>query len=463
MSGVLKDKNRAIKFIITFLIPFLIFLIPTTELFTFEMKVFIVFTIGMLLWAATELTDLYVPAILWPILMIVFKILPADVVYSSYLSTVIFACIAGIILGATLDRVGILKRLSYWIIIKCGGSFERTIFALFIASSVMSILTFMGAALIIAAMCYGLCKAMKVKARSSEGAIIMMTGMLAASTIRMFIYCPAHVGLLVGSINGIDPNFTITVFDLLKYNWPVLVYCCLFIFLMLKANKKNIAVDGHGLEYFKQELSEMGAMSIEEKKAAVIIALTMAAILTSQFHGIDGMQIIIMATVLLFFPGIDVGKVQDTQKVSIGMILFIGSCMAIGSGCSTLGITAILSNMIAPMIAGFSSLGVLVAILLFGIVMNLPMTPLAMLAALSGPLFAIGSAAGANPLAIAFTFLFSTDMVFLPFQYVIFLIFFSFGMMSTMQFFKYHAWKNLLFLLFYLIVLVPYWKLLGLF
>lgn len=455
------NRSRMIKVILTFAIPIIILLIPTGSVFTYEIKLFTAFTLWMLLWAATELSDLIVPSLIWPVLMIVFNVLPAEVVYSSYLSTVVFACIAGIVLGTVLDRIGLLRRISYWILIKCGGSFQRTVFALFLACSVMSILTFMGAIVIIAAMCFGLIKAMDLKLHSKEGVIIMMTGMLAASTIRMFIYCPTHVGVLTGAIRGVDPNFTITVIDLLKYNWPVAIYCLLFIWIMIRINKKEIQHDNFGMDWFKERLAAMGAMSKEEKKAAVILAILMIAILTSPFHGVDGMIVIIIATMVLFFPGINVGKAEDTKSVSIGMILFIGSCMAIGSGCTALGITELLSTNLAPMLSHLSPFWLLLGIMLFGVIMNVPMTPLAMLAALPGPLYAIGTAAGANPFAIAFVFLFSTDMVFLPFQYVTFLIFFSFGTMTTMQFFKYHALKDLVFLLFYIVILVPYWMLLG--
>ena len=461
--ATVENRTRMIKFAITMLIPAIILLVPVSEIFTHEMKLFIAFTVWMLMWAAFELTDLFVPAIVWPVLMVIFKVLPATTVYSSYLSTVVFACIAGIILGAVLDRIGLLRRISYHILITCGGSFTRTIFALFLACSLMSILTFMGATLIIATMCFGLCKAMNLKPHSKEGVIIMMTGMLAASTIRMFIYCPIHVGLLVGAIQTVDPTFTISVIDLLKYNWPVLIYCVFFIWLMVFINKKSIQQDSAtGLEYFKTELAAMGPMTMVEKKATVIVLGTMLAILSNPLHKIDGMIIIMLGTALLFVPGIDVGKQEDTKSVSIGMILFIGSCMAIGAGCNELGLTKILSGALVPVLSQLSPFWILIGIILFGVVMNLPMTPLAMLAALSAPLYAVGTAAGANPMAIAFAFLFSTDMVFLPFQYVVFLIFFSFNMMNNMQFIKYHALKDLLFLVFYVVVIVPWWKLVGL-
>ena len=53
-------------------------------------------------------------------------------------------------------------------------------------------------------------------------------------------------------------------------------------------------------------------------------------------------------------------------------------------------------------------------------------------------------------------------MVFLPYGFVSYLIFFSFGMMTTGQFAKYHAMKNVATVVFFMVVMLPYWRLIGL-
>ena len=64
------DKRKLVKIAITVLIPILIFCIPVTETFTSNMRTFLALTAWMLLWAAFEITDLLVPSLLWPVLLI---------------------------------------------------------------------------------------------------------------------------------------------------------------------------------------------------------------------------------------------------------------------------------------------------------------------------------------------------------------------------------------------------------
>lgn len=83
-------------------------------------------------------------------------------------------------------------------------------------------------------------------------------------------------------------------------------------------------------------------------------------------------------------------------------------------------------------------------------------------AAFGGPLLAMAVSLGISPESILYTFLFSGDRVFLPYEFVSYLIFFSFGMMTTGQFVKYHAMKNVATVVFFMVVMLPYWRLIGL-
>ena len=78
-----------------------------------------------------------------------------------------------------------------------------------------------------------------------------------------------------------------------------------------------------------------------------------------------------------------------------------------------------------------------------------------MLGALPGPLVAIAQGLGMDPLPLVYGLLLSTDLIFLPYEYVPYLIFFSFGMMSTNDFLKLSLVKIG-------VALVFIWKLIGL-
>ena len=69
---------------------------------------------------------------------------------------------------------------------------------------------------------------------------------------------------------------------------------------------------------------------------------------------------------------------------------------------------------------------------------------------------------GVDPLAVIFTFNHSTDMVFLPYEYLTFLVFYALGGMTMGQFFKYQALKNIVYMIFFVAIMIPYWYLVGL-
>lgn len=455
------DKMRMIKIAVCIIVPILILCIPITDVFTTNMRTFLALTAWMLLWAAFEITDLLIPALLWPVLLIVLNVVPMTTIYNSWLSLVVPCCVSAMLLAGILQRIGLLERLTYWVVAKCGGSFNRTMYALYFACLLMSILTFAGASIIIAALCYGMCKSLHMEGKE-EAAITMMVGMLGASTVRMFIYQPLTAGLVLGSVNSIDPAFTFTVFDILKYNLPVLLYSVLMIFVFLKiAKTKNSSING-SKTYFWEAYLKKGRMSVSEKKGAVLLLLLMVGILTNPFHHIDGMAVFVLVACLAYCPGINIGTGAEIRKLPIGTIFFISSCMAIGAGCTATGLTELIATFCTPILAALDTKVILFGILVFGVVLNFLMTPMAMVAAFSGPMVALCANAGMNPLAPVFTFIFSTDMVFLPYEYVTFLIFFSFGMMRTWQFIKYHALKNVLFFVFFVVAILPYWTLLSL-
>ena len=84
-----------------------------------------------------------------------------------------------------------------------------------------------------------------------------------------------------------------------------------------------------------------------------------------------------------------------------------------------------------------------------------------MLTALSGPIAAIAMDIGLNIDAAMYALAHSTDLIFLPYEFIPYLIFFSFGAMTMGDFIKMSALRVGLFFIFYAVVLIPFWTLLG--
>ena len=455
------NKSYLIKHLISWGIPLILLFIPTGEIYTSAVKWFLILTAWGLLVSAFELMDLYVPSILVPVLYVATGVCDATVAYSSWTTLVVFNIVGAMLLANVLDATGLLRRIAFFIIRKCGGTFNGSVWGLFIAGLVISFITFANGYVVIATLSYGICKALGVS-RNKEAAIVMMSGMLAASTVRMFIYSPVTVGLCTTGAQTVDPSFTISIIDLTIANLPVLVYCILFLWLMMFFGKTKHSNLNGGKEYYDAEYAKMGKTSLDEKKSAVVLVLLIIYIFTQPLHGLNTFYGFIIFPCLLYFPGINVGKSEHVKQVPFSTVLFVVMCLSIGAVGTQLGIMNMVSAAITPKLANMGTIGSLFGILTMGVIVNLLLTPAAMLAVLPAPIMQICLDLGLSGRAAMYTMIFSTDLVFLPYEYVTFLIFFSFGVLSTGQFIKYHAIKNALFYAFFGIIIIPYWYLIGL-
>lgn len=455
------NKSTIIKAIFTFVIPIIILLLPTNEVFTAQMRMAVALTVGFLIWCAVELTDMVVPALLWPALLILTNTVPAATVYSSYLGTTYFGIAAAFVWTAVLERCGVLKRLCFFIVSKSKGSYLSIAIFLFLAGFVISVMTFATACLVIAIICASFVRTMHIE-KTETAAVIMMVGMLAASTVRMFLYYPLMQGCILSSVRAVNPEFSFGFVELFIYNWPVFVYCILFIILMVFMTKKSYTLTDCGKEWFAAELKSMGKMSRDEKMGAISIAIVMVWIMSNPITQLDSMLSFIVALAFLYLPGVNAGTAQDVEGVNIGMLLFFAACMAIGSVCSAVGITAWMTTTLVAMLDQMNIALMLLLVLFIGFLLNFAMTPVAMLAGFSGMFYSIFVSMGLDPLAAIFTFNYSTDMVLLPYEYVTFLLFFSMNCMSIKQFLKYHALKCITFTIFFAAIIIPYWHLVNL-
>lgn len=98
---------------------------------------------------------------------------------------------------------------------------------------------------------------------------------------------------------------------------------------------------------------------------------------------------------------------------------------------------------------------------LLGVVLNLLLTPLAILGAFTGPITQIALDLGLNPLGVLYALKSSIDQVFFPYEYVAYLIFFSFGYIRMKDFTAIMGFKTLLHFIFLFAVMIPWWKIIG--
>lgn len=252
----------------------------------------------------------------------------------------------------------------------------------------------------------------------------MLTGVFATLVPGYFIFDPSNVGILMGTA-----EMPILYIDYLKQNIIFLPLIPLLVFLLSKLFKSETAIDGK--DYYLQEQKGLGRVTSAEKKATVIII----GLFLYLVSGHEMMYGFLVAAFAGFLPGLQIADNEDLQRVNYPFLFFITGCMTIGMVATELGFGQILADMLFPYLYGLNSTILLVAVWLIAVIVNFLLTPLAAMASLGAPLTQIAQA-GRQPLSCALRLLQGLDQLLLPYECALYLIPFSYGMMTLGDFMK---------------------------
>ena len=122
------DRVALIGWIVSILVPVIVSLLPVSGIFTGSLKTFFVITLFVILIIAFELLPKLIAAILLPSLYLISGLVPADIAFASWTSTTVWMVMGGLILSNVLEDCGLLKRIAFFVIRKCGGTYTGVVF-----------------------------------------------------------------------------------------------------------------------------------------------------------------------------------------------------------------------------------------------------------------------------------------------------------------------------------------------
>ena len=456
------STTKKIQWIITFLLPICLYFYIGTTSIAYELKMFFVCTRFVILIMAFDFFHMLVPAIMLPGLYLLFNVAPVSTVYSPWTGTTIWMILGATVLSNVMEDTGLLRRIALICIKTLGGSFRGVLWGVLIAGIIANIVTFCNSWIIVIALIVGVCKSMDYKPGSKEAILLMLVLELVVCGATIPVFSPIQIGIINNGAQAVLPDFAIQWFHTYLYAAPMFLFMAIILIVWMKMlNAKQLGGSGEK-EYFEQELQRMGKMSIEEKKTAFITLLLVLFLLTNPIHGIDVAYAFLILPLLLFFPGINVGKKQALDRINISLFAFIGTCMAIGTVGSAVGMSSLITTTLVPLLEGKSTIVVLYVILIIGMFVNFLMTPAGLNACLSTPVTQISMDLGINPMAPLLTMFMGMDQVFLPYEVTSILLVFSYGFISMKDFIKYNLIKTVLYFVFFGLIQIPFWKLLGL-
>lgn len=435
-------------------------IIPEQGIYTHSTKLFLAITVFCLSLAAFEIVPNMIVAMLLSGLYIATGCAPANVAMSPWVSTTCLLVIGALFMAATLQDSGLLSRIAYRMMCWANGNYFVLMVYILITSVVLNIMTSGYAYMIMGPLCLGLCISLD-GVKKKLGAGIAAAVMIGGCTSHAYTYQVAAWAVILPMAEDYAAPGVITPLSIILHCWPLAIVSIFLLFIISKWYKPEQPLGD--ITYFKEKLEKLGKITPKERNNAIMIIILLVYIFTTKIHGFSinmGFALIPWMVYLPFMKGADF----DTLKVfSWEMVFFVMSCMSIGSVAMSVGIDKALASLFIILLNGNTSVTAIMG-LVFGIVfgLNFLMTPMAIFALVTKPILDLTSSMGYSPVPFMYAINACSEAIILPYEYVPYLIVYSFGMISMKDFFKINVLRSVVILGSFLLILIPYWKLIGL-
>lgn len=455
-----KTNKKIWQWAISIILPLCICLIPLSDVYTSQLRIFFIVTLFAILLIAFDLVDSLIAAVVLFMGYSATGICDVATVFSAWSNDVAWMIIGSLVFAAALNETGIMKRFAYALILKLGGSYIKMLWAIYFVGVIISLLTSVTGFPLLAAIAFAICKGLGYPLGSKESNGVALAAMAGAVCPFAWLYNPINAGVGDAVLKLINPDLSITCISYLQISWPWFIFDLLWMILLTKVFFKSTGADIKE-DFFKNELGKLGQVSGAEKKALVLTIIIVLYMIISSFTGWKtayGFSLIAWA---VFLPGVNLANGDTLKKVNFSVVFFTVACIAIGNVGNALGVGELINTLVSPLLGNVSKAGFIGGIWGISTVSNFLLTPVAVSTALGVPLMQIGTSLGVDPVATLFTIMMNTSNVFMPHENTAYLLFFAFGLMMMKDFIKYNAIRMVGHLIFMMAIIVPYWYLIG--
>ena len=279
---------------------------------------------------------------------------------------------AGLAMAAAITSTGLEKRVAYLILKFVGTRTPAIMVGIIVTAFVLTFIipSVIARAATLVPIVIGLIEAFNVKRDSQIGkAMLLLAGILPSVT---------GVGVLTGAApNPVIVNFLasagqprISYVDWLVYLFPFTVVFSLGLYyLTTRIFRFEYDELPGGAGYIDAKLAELGPMTSAEKRASIVMALTILLWATDKLHHIDASAISVLCVLLLVLPSLGVITCNDLYKrVDWNSILLFGAGISMAEMFTKTGGAAWLSKVVF-VDSGMGALSVtMLAIMIFIVV-----------------------------------------------------------------------------------------------
>ncbi len=273
-------------------------------------------------------------------------------IFSAFSNTTVWLLIGVLPFGVVISRSGLMKRVALYVLKLFPGTYQGQLLALSVAGIVISpmIPSITAKASILAPFAVNVAEEMgfEKKSRGMMG-LFMAVYLMGAVSGHVFYSGSMNVFIMLGLLpQEMQGMFTWGSWLAATFLWGLCIYILGFLamlFLYRPEKRKPMSPD-----YIPNKIKEMGPMSPEEKKVAIVLAVTLLGWVTKSVHGVSEAAIALAAYFLLTLMGMT-KKQEFRGNVAWDMIIFIGGLMCMATMMTDLGVDVWMAELLSPYIA----------------------------------------------------------------------------------------------------------------
>nr|WP_245750839.1 SLC13 family permease [Halanaerobium salsuginis] len=327
------------------IIAFIIWNLELTGLSVAGRKTFSLTIMTVIFWAAKVADPAYISA-LFLMLLLIFKIAPAEEVLSLWTTQTVYLVIGAYLIAAAVDSSGLGERIAYKFILKFVDSFRSIIYSIFALTFLLSLIIphpWPRAFIIMSVMAVIIENA---GITETDAAKIGFTVFAASIPISMiFLTGESTLNIMALQLSGIELSWGGWF---LQMGAPAMLAAILTMFLILKLFKPEEEIELNK-KAIGRKLLDLGRMSEEEQKTVFWLIVAVVLWMTDSFHGVKLGWITLTVAVMMSLPFTgDILKAEDWNKVPIKVLIFLTAAVAIGKVGSLTGMNQWVAGVILP-------------------------------------------------------------------------------------------------------------------
>jgi sodium-dependent dicarboxylate transporter 2/3/5 len=232
-----------------------------------------------------------------------------------------------IILGAMAAQTGVARRLAYSVMSVVGVSYAQILLGVIIVDFLMTFIVPSGTArvVILASICLGIVEAFGVAPKSNIARGLFITFTYTANIFDKMLIAGATSIVARGLIErdgGVPVYYSQWFFAYLPCDLITIAACWAAVLWLYPPEKKEL---GEGRAYIDVQLAKLGPMTSQEKRACVLMLVTLALWLTDFLHHIPASMIGLGAGLAACLPKLGILDSDDFKRVDVLPIILIAA------------------------------------------------------------------------------------------------------------------------------------------